>query len=204
MNTAAKALMPKEYDFNVNMGKLISGAGAASISGGKLPSRRFLAAKPGSDGIFDLGGVAASSNPSSKNSGTPSSGGGSGSGGGGGSGGGTAGTGGGTAGTGGGTAGTGGGPTTNCTGVNAHAAGCGGMGAGWIVLIVVLCLTIPTTIIFVVLRKKHMAAGGTSAEFMNMDGSQGPTMWGRFKSMFTKSSSSGEEALINAYVAPDE
>ena len=167
MNTAAKKLMPKEYDFNVNMGKLIANA-AGAISGGKLPSRRFLAAKPGSDGIFDLGGVAASSNPSSKNSGTPSSGGGSGSGGGGGSGG-------GTAGTGGGTAGTGGGPTTNCTGVNAHAAGCGGMGAGWILLIVVLCFTIPTTIIFVVLRKKHMAAGDTSVEYTNMDGHEAPS-----------------------------
>ena len=79
MNTAAKKVAPKQVDFTVNMGKLIAAATdaaaeAAAITGAKLPTRRLEAAPiggSGADGKFDLGGVAKSSNPSSKDNGDP-------------------------------------------------------------------------------------------------------------------------------------
>jgi flagellar basal body-associated protein FliL len=70
MNDAAKAVMPNQYDFTVNMGKLIADATDA-VSGATLPTRRLAEAKPGADGKFNLGGIAKSSNPASKDSGKP-------------------------------------------------------------------------------------------------------------------------------------
>jgi hypothetical protein len=77
MNNAAKAVMPAQQDFTINMGKLIAAAGdatkeAAGFAGSKLPTRRRLETKPGEagdDGKFNLGGVKASQNPKSKNNG---------------------------------------------------------------------------------------------------------------------------------------
>ena len=70
MNSAAKAVMPNQYDFTVNMGKLIADAKDA-VSGATKPTRRLAEAKPGADGKFNLGGIKKSSNPSSKDSGKP-------------------------------------------------------------------------------------------------------------------------------------
>ena len=62
--------MPNQYDFTVNMGKLIADAKDA-VSGATLPTRRLAEAKPGADGKFNLGGIKKSANPSSKDSGKP-------------------------------------------------------------------------------------------------------------------------------------
>ena len=97
--------------------------------------------------------------------------------------------------------GTGGG-TGSGTGTGGVGTG-SGMGAGWIILIVLVCLAIPATIVFaVVYKRRQRDRTGSDVEFINMDGSSGPTLMERTESMFSrKTASEGEEPLN--YIAPD-
>lgn len=70
LNAAVKSIMPDELDFTVDVGVLVAMAAGVSnpdanpISGPKVPSNRRLSDSIiGADGVFALGGVAASSRP---------------------------------------------------------------------------------------------------------------------------------------------